>query len=557
MNPDQLYQHLKKLASTLTGGQVVGLLAVFVAVVGVVAGSAYWLSIPQFTLLVSDMDAETSSSVVSTLQNSGVRYELADGGRTIRVPQERVDELRLQLASTGLPSRGRIGFEIFDRTTLGTTEFTEHVNYGRALEGELARTIETLSEVAGARVHITQARKTLFLDKEEPAKASVVLRLRANRPLEPAAARSIASLVAGSVEALKPDAVMILDTSGRSLTKPERDADAGGVHLDKQQQVERAAAAKVLEILEPVVGPGRVRVNVSAELGADIVEETEESYDPASVVRSRQTSQETGAGAQSAGGVAGARANQPTSLSTSTANPATDPAAPPAPSTPVPGVTPPGRSSETTNYEVSRRTVHTVRPQGQLARLSVAVIVDDEHVVTTAGDGTTSASTKPWEAGAIDRFQKLAAAAVGLQPDRGDVLTVENIGFEVPEAAPEVPEAGLGGQLLDGARRYWPTALRYVLILAVAFYALFGILRPMAQRATALSVATTTAPVGAPARLPTVQEMEGQIDNELGAARQGQPQRLPVLSKRVARLADEEPEQLVRIVRGWMSEEQR
>jgi flagellar M-ring protein FliF len=550
VNPEQLVAHLRKLASTLTAGQIAALAGVFLAVVLVVAGSAYWINAPQYTLLVSDMDAETSASVVGMLKDNDVPYQLADGGRTVRVPVERADELRLQLASGGLPSEGRIGFEIFDRPAFGTTEFLEHVNYRRALEGELARTIGTLSEVSSARVHIAMAKDSLFIDRDQPAKASVVLKLKANRPLSPDTARGIAGLVSGSVESLRPESVVILDTFGRSLTRPEDTASAGGLsgqQFERQQQIERTLETQVVSLLEPVVGAGRVRVNVSAQLRADLVEETEESYDPSAVVRSRQTSTETGASPAVVGGVAGARANQPPALSTSNANPASG--TPAAPATP-PGA--PGRQSETTNYEVSRRTRHTVSPQGQLSRLSVAVVLDDEQVVAQGQDGTSSTTTKAWAPDQIERFQKLVAAAVGLDPARGDVITVDNIAFESPVAAPEPAAPGFGGQFMTGVQRYWPTALRYVLVLAVAAYALFGILRPMSRRVTTMTVAT--APAGGGARLPTVQEMEGQVDADAG---RGGPARPPALGKRVAKLADEEPEQLVRIVRGWMSEEQR
>ena len=326
MNPEQIFAHLKKLVSALSAKQLVGLSAVFIAVVGVVVGSAYYLATPDYTLLVSDMDAETANSVVTKLKTARVGYELTDGGRTVRVDSTRADEMRLEFASGGLPSAGRIGFEIFDRPAFGTTEFLEHVNYRRALEGELARTISTLSEVASARVHIAMAKDSLFVDREQPAKASVVLKLRAaNRPLAPATVRGIAGLISGSVESLRPESVVILDTYGRPLTRPS-DGDgsmpATGLQLDRQQQLERDMSARVVALLEPVVGPGRVRVNVAAYLSADAVEETEERWDPTAVVRSKQSSSETGATSAATGGVAGARANQPPQLSTATSNPA-------------------------------------------------------------------------------------------------------------------------------------------------------------------------------------------------------------------------------------------
>jgi flagellar M-ring protein FliF len=570
VNPEQIFSHLRKLVSALSAKQLVGLTVVFVAVVGVVVSSAYYLSTPSYALLVSDMDAETASSVVAKLKTEKVAYELADGGRTVRVDAARADEMRLQFASGGLPSAGRIGFEIFDRPAFGTTEFLEHVNYRRALEGELARTISTLSEVASARVHIAMAKDSLFVDQEQPAKASVVLKLKANRPLAAATVRGIAGLVAGSVESLRPESVVILDTYGRPLTRPGDGESSGattGFQLDRQQQIEREMSSRVVALLEPVVGAGRVRVNVAAYLSSDAVEETEERWDPTSVVRSKQSMSETGSSSASVGGVAGARANQPPALSTSAANPAATAAANAAAgTTPAPAAVtsnalasiPPGRSSETTNYEVSKLTRHTISPQGQLARLSVAVILDDERVTNKAADGAVQVSTKTWDPAGIQRIHGIVAAAVGLDKDRGDQLTVENISFESAQEDPAPPVPGFGQKLMDWGGQNWPAALRGLAIVMVASFALFGVLRPIARRATSLTAAPAlpAAAMGHAARLPTVSEMEGQIEAELDAeAGPGGPKRLPALTKRAGKLASEEPEQLARVVRGWIAEE--
>jgi flagellar M-ring protein FliF len=256
---------------------------------------------------------------------------------------------------------------------------------------------------------------------------------------------------------LRPESVVILDTFGRSLTRPSDGSDGAattGLQFDRQQQIERDLMTRVVSLLEPVVGAGRVRVNVAAYLNPDSVEETEERWDPSSVIRSRQMSSETGSSASGSGGVAGARANQPPANSTSTANPANAPAAagaaanaptnaannPPAePAIKATSIlpTPPGRATETTNYEVSRLTRHTVSPQGQLAKLSVAVILDDERATAKAADGTMTSSNKPWDQAGLQRIQGLVAAAVGLDKDRGDQLTVENISFDQPKDEPE------------------------------------------------------------------------------------------------------------------------
>jgi flagellar M-ring protein FliF len=573
VNPEQLFAHFKKLTSALSPSQLAGLAAIFIAVVAVVVGSAYWIAAPEYTLLVADMDAETATSVVGKLKSSKVPYQLGDGGRTVSVPVERVDELRLELTSDGLPSAGRIGFEIFDRPAFGTTEFLEHVNYRRALEGELARTISSLAEVSSARVHIAMAKDSLFLDQQEPAKASVVLRLKSNRPLSPATARGIAGLISASVEALRPESVVILDTFGRSLSRPAESADgsASGMQMERQQQIEKDLTTKVVALLEPVAGQGRVRVNVAAFLRPDIVEETEERWDPQSVVRSRQTSTEITAAGQVRGGIAGARANQPPALSTANADAGAGTAAAAAVAgaaesatggaASVEGETAralPGRTSETTNYEIGKVIRHTVSPQGQLERLSVAVILDDERVTTKAADGTAQTSTKPWDQEGIQRVQGLVAAAVGLDPDRGDQLTVENIAFESAPEEPAPADPGFGQQVMELGREHWTSALRGVAILIIALVALFGVLRPLARRTAGLSgPPALPAAAGTAARLPTVQEMEGQIDAEIDAMSSGEGRRLPVLTQRVAKLANEEPEQLARIVRGWIAEENR
>jgi flagellar M-ring protein FliF len=403
------------------------------------------------------------------------------------------------------------------------------------------------------------AKDSLFTDRNEPAKASVMLRLKAaNRPLAPATVRGIAGLVSSSVEGLRPESVVVLDQHGRPLTRPSDDGEMSGLtasQMERQQQIERDLSMKVVSLLEPVVGPGRVRVNVAAHLKADSVQETEERWDPNTVVRSRQTSTETGPtplGA-TAGGVAGARANQPPALSTATAPPAAAPA-----STALAGATPPGRSTETTNYEVSKVVRQTISPQGQLDRLSVAVILDDERVTAKAEDGTVQVSTRPWEQPGLERIQAIVAAAVGLDSERGDQLTVENIAFDTATDVVE-PAPTFVTQATDVVKEHWPAALRGIAILAIAAFAIFGVLKPLSSRLGALSPAPALpAPASANARLPTVGEMEGQINAELDAMHVSpEGRRLPVLTQRVAKLASDEPEQVARIVRGWISEESR
>jgi flagellar M-ring protein FliF len=555
---DQLAAHFKRLASTLTPKQIITLALAFVGVVGVVVGSAYYVNVPTYSLLFSDMDAESASSVVAKLKNDKVPYLLDEGGRTIRVASTRVDELRLAFSSASMPSTGRIGFEIFDRTAFGTTEFLEHINYRRALEGELARTIGTIAEVASARVHIAMAKDSLFSGEAQAAKASVVLKLRSNRPPAAATVSGIAGLLAASVESLRPEAVVIVDTFGRSLSKSaeENDEAGGAPPVERQHRIERELTTRVVALLEPVVGSGHVRVNVSARLGGKSEEETEERWDPTTVVRSKQSSSDSGATA-SAQGVAGARANMPPNVSTAPRTPAPPAAAPTAAS----------RSVEVTNFEVSKLTRHTIAPRGQLARLSVAVILDDDHATTKDAAGKTAVALKPRTAEEMKRIQGLVAAAVGLDAERGDQLTVENIAFE---EAPldEAPPATTGWmqrltpQGPDGVRSTVMESIRVGVVLLLAVVAFFAILKPMARRALRVSSAqllSSPALAGGAGGVRTVADMEGEIEAEIlaGVAAKAAPRRLPVLTKRIARGVDQQPEHAAKLVRNWLMDEEK
>jgi flagellar M-ring protein FliF len=549
VDPSQLIVRSRSLYAALTPTQRVSLAAAFAVVVLVVGGSAYWLQQPTYALLFADLDPEAANDVVSRLKTSKVAYRLEDGGRTVRVPASRVDELRLEFASGGMPSSGRIGFEIFDRTAFGATEFLEQVNYRRALEGEIARTIGTLAEVSSARVHIAMAKTSLFASKEQPAKASVVLKLRHGSPLPPAVAQGIANLVASSVEGLRPDAVVILDSYGHPLVRPQDgdDEPLGGAQMERQQRLERDLTAKVVALLEPVVGPGGVHVNVSARLENASEEATEEKWDPTSqAIRSRQVSGE-GAGLAGAQGLAGSRANLPPPLEPGDTEPAAQTAA--AQTEPLPA-----RGSETTNYEISKTVRHTIRPRGDLARLSVAVILDNETVSTTGADGKTTTSTRPRTAEELQKIHGLVAAAVGLDPARGDQLTIENVPFE------EAPAEDAPSETMW--QRVTPTAfegLRIVGVILLGALAFFMVVRPLMRKATITVTAETIEPPALPGGMPrSIRDLEGEVEAQLDAAlgeKTPEQLKLPVLTRRLAALTAREPEHAARLIRMWMAED--
>jgi flagellar M-ring protein FliF len=558
---------VKTATSALSTAQIATLILTFAGVVALMVGSAYWVNTPTWAVLFSDMDAESAGGVVAKLKNDKVPYTIDDGGRTIRVPATRVDELRLSFAGNAMPASGRIGFEIFDRTAFGVTDFLEHVNYRRALEGELARTISTIGDVSSARVHIAMPRPSIFAGQDQAAKASVVLKLKSNRPLGAATITAISGLVAASVEGLRPDSVVIMDTFGRPLARAPEGSDeaSGGVQLERQQRIEHDLSTRVVALLEPIVGAERVRVNISAKINADSQEETEERWDPSPVMRSRQATNQAGATLNAAGGVAGARANMPPDPKPADPKSAAQTAlASTAPVPPGPVPMPATNSSEITNYEVGRLTRHRIQPHGQVARLSVAVLLDDDRVQGKDAKGKATRVAKPRNPEELQKIHDIVAAAVGLDADRGDSLTVENIAFEEPPAdeapalepwwkrqAPQIQTP----QLFDAGR--------IVSVLLIATLVVFGVLRPMMKRtlgavpSQALAVAAA-GPAGV--KMPkTVAEMETEIEAELLIEEGGSltSKRLPVLTKRVAKLTKDEPENAARLVRTWLSEEER
>jgi flagellar M-ring protein FliF len=337
-----------------------------------------------------------------------------------------------------------------------------------------------------------------------------------------------------------------MDSFGRPLARLQagEEEPLGGAQVERQQRLERDLTAKVIALLEPVVGAAGVRVNVSARLDAASEEATEERWDPEeTVIRSRQVSGDAAAlAASSAQGLAGTRSNLPPPVAPGQNAPA------PAAAVAVAAPTPPGRGSETTNYEISRMTKHTVRPRGDLARLSVAVIVDNESVATKNADGTASHTSKPRTPEQLQKITALVGAAVGLDAERGDHLTVENVPFEETAVDQPVPASTwqrYAPQAVDGFRTVAPFVLG---VLTLLFF-----VRPLMRRVLA-------GPVAAPAlagQLPrTIADIEAQIDASI-AEPSAEKLKLPVLTRRLSTLTTTEPEHAARLLRMWIAEDQK
>ena len=415
---NQLAQLWRKLAWS----QRIWIAAAALAVAGGLAELNHWNQERDFKPLLSGLAPEDAGTVTAKLREFGVEYRLSDDGSTVLVSSERVAETRLQLASAGLPKSGRIGFELFDKTNFGASEFDEQVNYHRAIEGELERSVVSIREVEMARVHITMAKDSLYTEQREPAKASVLVKLRSAAGLSPQNVAAICQLTASAVPGLSPDQVSLVDTNGNLLNRPRVATPGDGDEasegaLEYRKSVEKDIQAKIAQTLEPLLGAEHFRAGVSAEVDLTSGEQSEELYDPQkSAVASSQTTQD-GPALPSASGVPGTASNLP--------NPTSKPST---------GASNYARHTENTTYQNSRVVKHTKLPQGTLKRLSLSVLVD--HTLRWENGKKI---VEPPSADKLKVIHDLVAAAAGLNTDRGDQLVVEAFPFESTLTAEPLP----------------------------------------------------------------------------------------------------------------------
>ncbi len=432
-----------------------------VATLGLLAAIIYYGTQPEYGILFSDMKPADAQAIVEKLKTENVPYSLSAGGTSVSVPNERIAELRLQMASTGVLSGGHVGFDLFDKTSFGATDFAQQINYRRAIEGELAKTLEGVDEVESARVHITPKKESIFSEKEEGAKASVMLRIRQGKALSSERTEAVVSLISSAVEGLDPSNVSVMDTNGRLLSsgggsKNGRFGDAGAFQsrLEAKQKFEAENTSRIIALLEPVVGEGRIRANVSADLDFSETEQTEEKYNPQSqVIRSQQTSQEarsTTAPAQN--NAVGARSNDPT-------------APPPAPAQNNQRGNNDQRNATTTNYEIDRTVKKTVGSGGQVNRLTVSVVVDSKIV-----NGVETAR-QPEE---LQKIQDLVAAAIGTKSERGDSVVVQTMAFDKPSADADAPTASF----FERYKQFVPSAIKYGTLVVLTLLLFLFVIRP-------------------------------------------------------------------------------
>jgi flagellar M-ring protein FliF len=445
---------LRKLLASLTLRQKISI-AVVAALVGAgLLAFTRWRRESDFKPLYTGISAEDAGPIIQKLKESGTEYRLSENGGVISVPSARIAELRIEMAAAGLPRSGRLGFEIFDKNNFGATEFVEHVNFRRALEGELERSVQCLSEVEQARVHLTFPKESVFLESREPAKASVMVKLRPGARLSPQNVIAIGYLVGSAVEGLTPEAVSIVDMRGNLLSRPhhaEGDVQQSETMLEFRQKVEKDLLAKVNTTLEPLLGPGRFRAGVSVDCDLTSGEQSEENFDPSkSVMVTSQKTEDVTTG-MTAGGRPGTASNLPRPAVRTVAG--------------TSGLT---RRTENITYQSSRMVRKVRMPQGAVKRMSISVLLDQNVRWEGFGPGARRVLIPP-SPEAMKTVRDLVAGVSGFVADRGDQLVVESLPFDStlnqePPPAQQAPPAAPGG-LMD--MKYLAGAV-VAILLAVA-----------------------------------------------------------------------------------------
>ncbi len=528
--------------------QMLSLLVVVAALIAIVSGAWMWGQTPDYRVLYSNLSDRDGGAIIESLQQLNIPYKFAEGGGALLVPSDRVHEVRLRLASQGLPKGGTVGFELMENQKFGTSQFLEQINYQRSLEGELSRSMQTLAAVQGARVHLAIPKPSVFVKEQQKPSASVVLTLHPGRVLDPGQVNAIVHLISSSIPNMPANSVSVLDQTG-NLLSASRDGSAESMdatQLKYVRQIEQDYIKRIEDIVAPLTGAANVRAQVTADIDFSLSEQTAETYAPnqppnKAAIRSSQ-SVESSNGTSNPGGVPGALSNQPPV-------PATAPIVAPAgtPATAAAGGTSNMHKEATTNYEVDRTIRHTRLPVGSIKRLSVAVLMNNRTVTDKSGKTTS----RPFTASEQAQINTLVKSAMGFDAKRGDTLNLLNSSFNNDAlegaAAAEIP--------------WWKQAdtialakdiLKYLLIAGILLFLTLGILRPafrnLMQAATAATEARAASAEAAihvsqhvdGAALYGAQQAANSYENNLQTAKQ---------------IAQQDPKIVATVVKEWVNAE--
>ncbi len=539
------------------------LMVISAAAVAIVVAMVLWAKTPDYRTLYSNLSDQDGGAIVSQLTQMNIPYRFSDNGGALEVPADKVHELRLRLAQQGLPKGGAVGFELLDQEKFGISQFSEQVNYQRALEGELARTIETLGPVKTARVHLAMPKPSLFVREQKSPSASVTLNLEPGRALDEGQISAVVHLVSSAVAGLPPGNVTLVDQGGHLLTQSNTsDRALNDAQLKYASDVEGRVQRRIESILSPIVGNGNVHAQVTAQIDFADKEQTEEQYHPNSdstqaAMRSRQLNVSEQNGGPNSGGVPGALSNQPAPANSA---PIANPPATNAQngqqngqqnaqttSTSASNNTGPRSSqhNETTNYEVDRTIRHTKMNVGDVQRLSVAVVVNYRNLP----DG----KPLPLTADQMKQIEDLTREAMGFSTNRGDTLNVVNSPFSaVDETGGELPfwqQQSFIDQLL--------IAGRWLLVLLVAWLLWRKAVRPqLVRRQQAIEAVQQEAQ----ARQETSSTADGvevrlSKDELTQQRRANQRMGAEVMSQRIREMSDNDPRVVALVIRQWMSNE--
>lgn len=532
---------------------LVPLLLAGAVVLAVIAMLLLWAREPEYRVLYSNLSEADGGRIISELEKRAVPYRIGQGGQTLMVPSEQMHVLRLQLAEQGLPQGGNVGFELLDKQAFGISQFSEQLNFQRGLEGELARTIESLGPVARARVHLAMAKQSVFVRERQPASASVVLNLQAGRELGEGQVSAIAHLVSSSVPGLPVDAVTVVDQSGRLLSR----ASSDGLNLDGQQltyidEVERSYQRRIENILAPILGAQNIRAQVVAQIDFASREQTAERYGPnqgpgEAAVRSQSLSLDQSGANERGLGVPGALTNSPPNPPAPAATGDAAGNAPTAGATESSGSL---RRDNMINYEVDRNVEHVQQGRGNIQRLSAAVVVNYREVMKD-----DELVREPLSDEELAQINRLVRQAMGFSESRGDQLEVINSTFAAPEEQPE----------LD----WWKTPefynlasslSRYLLVAFIALLLWLIVLRPLKRRHDETQAAIRAQAEAAQLAAQELAERQHPRDStpeELAAAQQRNPRRKSSLYEQnlqsLREMSVEDPRLVAMIIHNWMN----
>lgn len=535
--------------AALSSGRKIGLMVAVAAVIALIVGNLLWSREPVYRVLFTNIPDKDGGAIVQSLQQMNVPYKLDPGG-TISVTADKIYDVRLKLAAQGLPKSGNVGFELLDNQKFGVSQFAEQVNYQRAVEGELARSIETVASVSKARVHLAMPKQTVFLRDQLKPTASVMLTLHPGRILDGGQIAGIIHLVSSSIPELPIKNVTIVDQDGNLLSKlPELSQN----NLDPRQllyvqHVEKSFVERVETILAPLVGKENVKAEVTAQIDFAEVEQTSESFKPnsppnSSAMRSQQTLDQQGkTGNEAAGGVPGALSNQPPGAA---AAPITAPVASGA--SEVLSGTANSRKEATINYEVDKTIQHVKQQVGGVKRLSAAVVLNYKP----GKDKTGKMTYLPFSPQEMTQINNLVREAIGYNKERGDSVNVVNAAF-----ADSVPleEKRVQDKALDYLQTNATDVGKLALIAVVVLYLLFFVLRPLMKdmaktreeaRIQDLDLGET---LGADGEKLTAAEHTPEEDEN-----QNRMAAFADLLQQAKELAKDDPRMVATILREWMS----